>query len=68
VTRDEPPQIPRERAKQLIDEHQWGCLIVSDLEPVPTIGDVDEDDQEYWSETATFQFGELGDGDEGGEA
>jgi len=52
-------KISRERAKELIDDHQAGRIIVTDLEPVPTIGDVPVDELAFESSIETYRFGEL---------
>ncbi|KDE59820.1 hypothetical protein EL22_16980 [Halostagnicola sp. A56] len=53
-------KISRERAKELIDEHQAGRIIVTDIEPKPTIGTVPEDERELEGELEAYRFGELG--------
>lgn len=67
---DQPvEEISRERAKELVDEIEAGTLIALEAEPVPVLGDLDDDDDaELELLVQTYRFGntdEYAFGDDG---
>lgn len=54
-----PTKITREQAKALVDNAQFGTLVIGELRPVPVIGTVEEREKE--PHVDSFQFGDWPD-------
>lgn len=57
--RDDPEEITREEAKELIENVDAGTLVVAGLEPIPTLGMVDEDELSLKPTVSSYRFGDL---------
>jgi hypothetical protein len=53
-------EVTRQAAQEIVCNCDKGVLIMMDVEPVPTIGEVEE--QEYQVNVASVEFGGLPDG------
>lgn len=49
--------IDRQTAKQIVDDVDFGYLVVGRMEPVPTIGEVDPDEREVKTDVEMYRFG-----------
>lgn len=57
---DSPPEeVSRERAKELIGEAEAGTLIVASTAPVPTLGEVPDDEIAMDVSIDTYRFGSV---------
>jgi len=54
MTREE---ISRETAKELVDEAEFGFLVIGDVESKPTLGTVPLDELECEISVETYRFG-----------
>lgn len=59
--------ISREEAKDLIDQSDYGILILSRVQKVPTIGEVDDENRKLEVVTKEVQFGDKDIGKKDGE-
>ncbi|WP_114576695.1 hypothetical protein [Saliphagus sp. LR7] len=50
-------KITTEHAHELVDEAASGTLLVSTIDPVPTIGDVPDDKRQFRHDLAVYHFG-----------
>ena len=57
MTRDEPPIVSKDVAKELVDEATYGFMVVARSEPIPAIGKVDPKEIKYNVRAQPVQFG-----------
>ena len=55
---EEQERITRRQAKALVEDADWGVIMVGNLVPVPTIGEVPLDEMRMTAEFHTYRFGE----------
>lgn len=52
-------QVTREELKELIDESDGGIVTLTDIVPVPAIGDIPPEDRKVELEVKQVRFGEI---------
>ena len=54
----EQERISRRQAKALVEDADWGVIMVGNFVPIPTIGEVPLEEMRMTAEFHTYRFGE----------
>lgn len=52
-------KISKQEAKQLVEQSDFGYLIVGDIEPIPVIGEVDPEEIKHRTDVDKYEFGKT---------